>query len=66
MNPCHYPVRLPNQQGERNVFFPKGVPHGYVLRVSEGVCLSVCTSKTGAVHYFGVKVHTTTLQLVLI
>lgn len=48
------------------MFFPEGVPHRYDVFVSRDVCLSVCTSQTEAVHYFGVKVHTTLLQLVLI
>ncbi len=38
MNPCHYPVTLPNRQGARDVFFPDGVPHEYDVCVSEGVC----------------------------
>lgn len=66
MNPHLSPVTLPNWQGARDVFFPEGVPHRYDVFVSRDMCLSVCTSQTGAVHYSGVKVHTILLQLVLI
>lgn len=57
MNPCHYPVTLPR---EGCVFSWGCPPWVWCMHEWGCVCLSVCTCKTGDVHYFGVKALTTT------
>lgn len=66
-SPPWTPATIQSHCPERDVFFPEGVPLGYDVCMSEGVCVWVCAHvRRGGVHYFGVEALTTTQQLVLI